>query len=538
MGRDFNKELDDLFDQDERLLTKEVEVVSDADCDVFCDGDRISHLTSGIPSMVRVTRRKHTFVFKAAGGRSSSKTVEIGDSPISISVSGLKEEPTSTASSGSPQSSSPFNPTQDETAKASDKPKEGHLLYWIFGALCGFLLLLILIVNANNNTPSSPAPTSIPTSKPTSPVSNSDASRSTPQASPSSGQNSSQIMSQQNSTANTPSSSSSASNTTETQPSSARSNTGSFSLSRTEVSIFAGDMYSLSASGGKVDRWETSNQGVATVNQNGLIFAHGEGSTTIRAISGGSVRQCIVTVKEFSLSPSSFSLRVGEQKSLSANATVDKWESDNVKVATVNSRGVVTSVGEGSTTIWAYHGSKLKLCNVTVTKANSGQAQTASSTDFSLKPGKCDAKVGDKFVISATGPVDKWESDNEKVATVNYGVVTCVGVGSTNIWAHHGSELKRCTVTVTGSANQSSATAKPTTPTTITVSSTVKDNKGNALVGAAVLVKGTTNGTSADINGKFSLRVSSDAVIVVTSVKYKSQEFKATEVPNTITLFK
>lgn len=539
MGRDFNKELDDLFDQDEQLLTKEVEVVTDADCDVFCDGDRISHLTSGIPSMIRVTRGKHTFVFKAPWGKKRTRTVEIGDSSTRISVTGLMEEPPTTVSPASPQSSSPSKPIHNEPQEPSKKPGGGNLLYWIFGVLCVVLILVLLIISASDHTSSNPTPTSIPAARPTSPASNSN----TPQKAPSSAsQNSSQTKSQQNNTVKTPSSSSSSSNSTENKSTPAKSNPSVLSLSSTNVSIIVGDNYTLYASGAKVDRWETSNQAVATINQNGVITAHGEGSTTVRAVSGSYSKQCNVTVREFSITPSSLSLKVGEQKALSANASVDKWESDNVKVATVNSRGVVTSVGEGSTSIWAYHGSKLKACRITVPKDISGQTRasaSAPSSSFSLSPESKNANVGDKFTISVTGPVYKWESENEKVAKVsNNGVVTCVGAGSTNIWAHHDTGVKRCFVTVSGSSNQSSTSTKPTSPTTITVSSTVKDNKGNILVGASVLVKGTANGTMADINGKFSLRVSSDAEIEVSCVKYKTQIFKASEIPSTITLYK
>lgn len=43
---------------------------------------------------------------------------------------------------------------------------------------------------------------------------------------------------------------------------------------------------------------------------------------------------------------------------------------------------------------------------------------------------------------------------------------------------------------------------------TITVTGTVVDEKGDPLPGAFVLVPGTTNGTSTDADGKFSINVS------------------------------
>jgi len=543
MGKDFNKELDDLFDRDE-LLTKEVEVVSDADCDLFCDGDLMLHLIAGTPSTIRVGRGKHILVFMAEGGKKKSRTIEVGNSRISISVSGLQEGPsTDTVPPVSPDPPTP--PIQDETV--SEGPRKGRPLYWILGSLCGVILLLVLMVNINDNTPTSPVPANIPTEKPTSPVSRSDTQRNTPQtnsATPA-GQNSSSVKSPQNNAAGTPSSSTApvASQKSSQSPSTpAKPNPRPLTLSSTDVTIIVGDTYRLSASGAKVDGWETGNPTVATVNQNGIITAKGTGKTTVKAVSGSSVKQCNVTVKEFSLTPSSLQLGVGEQKTLSANASVDKWESENAKVATVNSNGIVSGVGVGSTNIWAYHGSKLKRCQVTITKAASAQAQASpstSSSDFSISPGSREAKVGDKFALSATGTVDKWESENEKVATVsNNGVVTCVGVGKANIWAYHGGELKRCFVTVTSPTTQSSSNTSQSSPAFVTVNSTVKDEKGNALVGATVVVKRTSQGAVTDIEGRFSLRAFPDAMIEISYARYKSQTFRAADIPKTIILYK
>ena len=52
-------------------------------------------------------------------------------------------------------------------------------------------------------------------------------------------------------------------------------------------------------------------------------------------------------------------------------------------------------------------------------------------------------------------------------------------------------------------------------------------NDGSGMPGVNVLVKGTTNGTITDLNGKFSLSVSTkNAVLVISSVGYKTQEIR------------
>ncbi|MEO9022829.1 MAG: SusC/RagA family TonB-linked outer membrane protein [Ginsengibacter sp.] len=58
-----------------------------------------------------------------------------------------------------------------------------------------------------------------------------------------------------------------------------------------------------------------------------------------------------------------------------------------------------------------------------------------------------------------------------------------------------------------------------------TVTGTIKDNNGAPVVNASVIVKGTTSGVATDANGHFSISVnSSDAVLVISSVNYKSKE--------------
>lgn len=56
------------------------------------------------------------------------------------------------------------------------------------------------------------------------------------------------------------------------------------------------------------------------------------------------------------------------------------------------------------------------------------------------------------------------------------------------------------------------------------ISGTVKDLTGQALPGANVLIKGSINGTTTDFNGKFQLKVSTGAVLVISFVGYQNKE--------------
>ena len=56
------------------------------------------------------------------------------------------------------------------------------------------------------------------------------------------------------------------------------------------------------------------------------------------------------------------------------------------------------------------------------------------------------------------------------------------------------------------------------------VTGKVTDNKGESILGASVKIKNTTTGIATDIEGKFSLNVPNDAILIVTSVGYDDQE--------------
>ena len=68
--------------------------------------------------------------------------------------------------------------------------------------------------------------------------------------------------------------------------------------------------------------------------------------------------------------------------------------------------------------------------------------------------------------------------------------------------------------------------ARPVQPA-IPVSGTITDEGGVALPGVNVVEKGTTNGTSTDANGNFSLQVTDEnSVLVISFIGYRSQEIK------------
>ncbi|MCD8363548.1 MAG: Ig-like domain-containing protein [Lachnospiraceae bacterium] len=139
--------------------------------------------------------------------------------------------------------------------------------------------------------------------------------------------------------------------------------------------------------------WSSSNTDIATVSSDGTVTAVGDGSATITAkstINGKSYSSaCTVKVNPptINLSRSSLSLTVTESGSLNASVNPSgfsvTWSSSNTDVATVNSSGTVTAVGEGSATITAMitvnSKSYTAKCNVSVAPPSISISKSAMS---------------------------------------------------------------------------------------------------------------------------------------------------------------
>lgn len=63
----------------------------------------------------------------------------------------------------------------------------------------------------------------------------------------------------------------------------------------------------------------------------------------------------------------------------------------------------------------------------------------------------------------------------------------------------------------------------------VNLEGTVKTPAGEALPGSTILVKGTSSGATADINGKFSIQANQGDILVVSFIGYETQEFKVTK---------
>lgn len=62
-----------------------------------------------------------------------------------------------------------------------------------------------------------------------------------------------------------------------------------------------------------------------------------------------------------------------------------------------------------------------------------------------------------------------------------------------------------------------------------TVTGKVLDPKGETVIGANVMEKGTSNGTITDFDGNFTLNVSPNATLVISYIGYKTQEIPVSQ---------
>ena len=70
----------------------------------------------------------------------------------------------------------------------------------------------------------------------------------------------------------------------------------------------------------------------------------------------------------------------------------------------------------------------------------------------------------------------------------------------------------------------------------IVVKGIVKDTTGEPIIGANVIVKGTTNGTITDFDGNFLLNANKGDIIIISFIGYRSQEAQAAASMNIISL--
>ena len=237
-------------------------------------------------------------------------------------------------------------------------------------------------------------------------------------------------------------------------------------ISDKEVNMQLKDTFNLSATVSPKDAaepmvyWESEDSKVATV-KSGVISAVGEGETTITAFTSNGVSDtCKVKVqniptKKLTINKKKFTMMVGSTEKLEytvvpSNVT-DKaiyWESSDNEVATVdNGKVFAKSVGECTITASASNGVKSK-CELTVKIKPTGVRLSMNSA--SVGTGETLELTAKVLPDSSAYKDVKWESSNEKIATVDEnGKVTGKKAGKCKIYGvTTNNKYDYCTLTV------------------------------------------------------------------------------------------
>ena len=267
-------------------------------------------------------------------------------------------------------------------------------------------------------------------------------------------------------------------------------------ISRSKATVEKGDTYQLSASVQPTDatirtvKWSSSNKKVATVSKTGLVtaIAAGKATITVKSTDGSFKKKCVVTVhvtpQSITLNRNTASLNTGKTLKLKATLAPSDaskaliWTTSNKRVAVVSSKGVVTALKGGKTTITATADNGLTAkCVVTVTQLV--EKVKLNKTKLTLSPNERATLSATVSPSSASHKSIEWTSDNTKVVKVTQkGVVTAIAAGSATVTAKNlaGDVSAQCKITVrravTGvTLNEKTLTL--TAPQTATLTATV-----------------------------------------------------------------
>lgn len=264
--------------------------------------------------------------------------------------------------------------------------------------------------------------------------------------------------------------------------------------------------------------WTSNNTKVATVDKYGNVTAQGAGKTTIVVDNGTDKHTCQIDVTAqqqdytLKLDKSTLSCKEnGNSKKLNLiydgpNKDSITWWSNDETVATVDSKGNVKPLKNGTAYIQVSDGVKTATCMVTVDKVT----LKLSTNEISLQVGKTA-----KLTVSYDGDNPLTWDYNSKYVSVNNGVVTAKVEGTVYITVTDGFKQAQCKVIITASGG---GTTKPT-PKTLKINT---KNYTEIVVGSTLQIDYTYDGDKSDLvwesdNTKY-FTVNSNGLVTAKSV--------------------
>ncbi|MDR0508779.1 MAG: Ig-like domain-containing protein [Candidatus Methanoplasma sp.] len=198
-------------------------------------------------------------------------------------------------------------------------------------------------------------------------------------------------------------------------------------------------------------KWLSSNESVATVDENGVVTAVGVGQITISVTTGDRGYRAFCTVKVLAevthttgvvLDKESLTLPIYRIEQITktiypSDAAIKnvKWSSSNRTVASVDAAGKVIGITPGTAviTVTTADGGFTATCVVTVVAPVKNVSVDKSSV--TLKEGHGEEITATVSPASATNKDVTWSSSDESVASVVDGFVTAIRKGTATITA-------------------------------------------------------------------------------------------------------
>ncbi len=226
-------------------------------------------------------------------------------------------------------------------------------------------------------------------------------------------------------------------------------------LDKTSTTLYVGFGKRLTATVSPADAdnkdliWSTSDPEIATVSQSGYVKAHKDGTAyiTVQTVDGLYSATCrfkITTrVESVSLDKTSATMYTTDKLTLKptivpSNATVQDvtWSTSDKKVATVDSKGVVTAVGSGKCTITvtSVNKGRTATCEITVKKKTEVSGITLSKTSVAIYKTHTYTLKATVNPSNATYKNVKWTSSDSKIVKVDSkGKITALKAGTAYI---------------------------------------------------------------------------------------------------------
>ena len=214
----------------------------------------------------------------------------------------------------------------------------------------------------------------------------------------------------------------------------------------------------------KTVTWSSSSILTASVDKDGNVKANAPGNAFITATAGNKSVRCLVMVLPEIIPVELVSIDryfsfISEGETIKLNAIVKPdnatfkdvtWASSDETVATVNADGEVTAIAKkGLVTISATVGGKTGKCDIMVLP------EPILVRSITLDKHFTSVAVGANATLKATVNPENatyykviWESSDEKIVTVNNGVLTGVGEGFATVTATAGNRVAICMVAV------------------------------------------------------------------------------------------